>query len=241
MSSRFLDYYKRLSESRQVEDSASLRWLVWGTTEVAMLALWNQHALATSVVLLSLAGVSLGSYVSHLRRHKNNWRIKLALTVAMTYLLITFLSEIGGSYADLRIPLASLFLWLLVLHSFDLPGRKDLLLMVVSSFILLSLASAFSLTTAFLLSILLYLLVAVPTMIVMESGRLKEGALVLEPAAPAGRQGWRETARAAAVACTVILLLGTGVSALLPRNIIMPGCCPSPPHVSSSAAGRMAC
>ncbi len=229
MPSRLLDYYKRLSESRQVEDSASLRWLVWGTTEVAMLALWNQHALATSVVLLSLAGVSLGSYVSHLRRHKNNWWIKLVLTAAMTYLLVTFLSEIGGSYADLRLPLASLFLWLLVLHSFDLPGRKDLLLMVVSSFILLGLASAFSLTTAFLFSILLYLLVAIPTMIVMESGRMKEGALVLEPATPAGRQGWRETARATVVACTVILLLGTGASALLPQEYHYAGVLPFSP------------
>jgi transglutaminase-like putative cysteine protease len=230
MSGRILSRYKRLSESRQVEDSGTLRLLVWGTTEMALLILWRQQAISPSVIFLSIAGVSAGSCLSHLRRHKNNWWIKLLLTAAMTYLLVVFLGEIRSSYSDLRLPLASLFLWLQVLHSFDLPGRRDLLLSVVSSFVLLGLASTFSLTTGFLLSVTLYLLVVIPTLITLESSRLREGALVLEaPADP--RLRWPELARITAVACMTVILLGTGVSALLPQEFNYVGMLPfSPPR-----------
>ena len=56
MSGRILGRYKRLSESRQVEDSGTLRWLVWGTIEMTLLILWRQQALSSSVIFLSIAG-----------------------------------------------------------------------------------------------------------------------------------------------------------------------------------------
>ncbi len=231
MPASALAYYKRLSESRQVEDSALSRWLVWCTTEVALLALWAQRALEPSVIFLSFAGICAGSYLSYVRRHKNNWWIKLVLTAAMAYLLVVFLGEIRSSYYDLRLPLASLFLWLQVLHSFDLPGRKDLLLSVVSSFVLLSLAGAFSLTTGFILYVFLYLVVAVPTLTTLESSRLRDGALVAEAASAAARPRWAELARMTAVACTAIVILGTSASALLPQEFNYVGMLPfSMPH-----------
>ena len=49
-----------------------------------------------------------------------------------------------------RIPLASLFVWVQVLHSFDVPRRRDLSFSVVSSLILVAEAGSLSLGTGFL-------------------------------------------------------------------------------------------
>ena len=49
-----------------------------------------------------------------------------------------------------RIPLASLFLWVQMLHAFDVPRRRDLAFSMISSLILMAEAAALSLTTGFL-------------------------------------------------------------------------------------------
>ena len=123
-----------------------------------------------------------------------------------------------------------------MLHSFDLPGRRDLMLSMVSSFVLLGLASTFSLSTGFLLSTILYLLVAIPALVALESSRLRDGALVLETPA-ASHTRWPELARMTAVTCMTVVLLGTGVSTLLPQQFNYVGMLPfSTPRASSTTS-----
>jgi transglutaminase-like putative cysteine protease len=52
---------------------------------------------------------------------------------------------------EARVPLASLFLWVQVLHAFDVPRRRDLAFSMVSSIILIAEAGSLSLSAGFLL------------------------------------------------------------------------------------------
>ena len=60
------------------------------------------------------------------------------------------------SFDQARIPLASLFLWVQVLHAFDVPRRRDLSFSVVSSLILMAEAGSLSLSTSFALFVLVW-------------------------------------------------------------------------------------
>lgn len=216
MFKRALAYYQRISFDRQAENSISIRCLVWGTMAVAIASLWYQQALSQPILLISWVGISIGSYTSHRRRGKNNWGIKLVLTACMAFLLANFLKEIFHPYYDLRVPLVNLFLWLQVLHSFDLPSRKDLMLSLISSFVLLGFASAFALTASFLLYLLLYLAMAIPALLLMEDSRLKERGQIRVESGPA--HTFRETVKTAPLILLVVTIVALGLSGLIPQH-----------------------
>ncbi len=62
--------------------------------------------------------------------------------------------QLAGSVDQARVPLASLFLWVQVLHAFDVPRRRDLSFSMVSSVILMAEAGALSLSSSFALFLL---------------------------------------------------------------------------------------
>ena len=59
-----------------------------------------------------------------------------------------FLRAVGGirTVDEARVPLASLFLWVQVLHAFDVPRRRDLSFSVVSSTTLVAAGGAIALS-----------------------------------------------------------------------------------------------
>lgn len=128
----------------EVEHSALTRLLTLLTVSVAILA----TILVTEgrgMLALSAIGLSaIGSWISWQRREARNWWIKLILALLMLLALANFLSEIGEQYYDPRIPLANLLIWLQVLHSFDLPRRKDIFYSLWVGLILISVAATTS-------------------------------------------------------------------------------------------------
>jgi transglutaminase-like putative cysteine protease len=58
--------------------------------------------------------------------------------------------HLATSVDEARVPLATLFLWVQVLHSFDVPRRRDLAFSMVSSLILMAEGGSLSLSTSFL-------------------------------------------------------------------------------------------
>ncbi len=229
MFARAIDYYKRISLERHVEDSGLVRWAVWGTMAIAIIALWRQQVLGGTTLLLSFLGISLGSLISYARRRKNNWLLKLILTFPMAYLLLRFLTEVPHSYYDLRLPLTTLFLWVQVLHSFDLPARKDLIISLISSFVLLNLASAFAFTASYVFYIVLYLLLAAPALVLMEASRLKEASWAQKEDAPR-RKSLLDLAKASLAVLTIILVLGIALTSVFPQEFNYLGLLPFSPR-----------
>lgn len=91
-----------------------------------------------------ITGTVAGFWVSWVRREMKNWWIKLLISIFMLYALREFFNDLLINPYDPRIPLANLLLWLQMLHSFDLPARRDLNYSLLVGFILMCLGAFIS-------------------------------------------------------------------------------------------------
>ncbi len=144
------------------EDSRPIRLAVALMVEISVLAVVAQGAVDVATAVGALVLVPVGYAFSYLRRRRPSIVTKLVLAAALLVALGAFLRAVEGarSFDDARQPLASLFLWVQVLHSFDVPRRRDLGFSVVSSLMLMAEAGALSFGTGFLLFLVPWLAVA---------------------------------------------------------------------------------
>ena len=141
---------------REVEHGLTPRALVFLTVMVAILA---TAFTAQSPLFLPSAAISVtlgGSWLSWKRREAKNWWIKLILALLMLVALVNFMFEISDNPFDARVPLAHLLIWLQVLHSFDLPRRKDLFYSLWVALVLISVAATLSREANFSLFLVAY-------------------------------------------------------------------------------------
>lgn len=159
-----IELIRRANATRRPEDSLALRIAVLAAVMTAMMALVAEAAVGIATGALLLVALPLAYWVSYRRRAEDNWHIKLALTFGAIFALFRFLQQLGGvvTLDEVRFPLADLFLWVQVLHGFDLPARKDLNFSLGSSLTLMAVAGSISqdLTFAFFLAAYLAFVVA---------------------------------------------------------------------------------
>lgn len=199
---------------QQVEDSLLLRSLVQvlvslgiasvtvAATGVTQTSLWNLLAIPLSAV---------GAWYSWRRRYQRNVAIKFVIAFGMLMALTAFLTRLLGQPGDTRILLAELLIQLQVLHSFDLPRRKDLGYSMMIGLILLGVAATISQTLAFGPLLLLFLGVALPVLVLDYRSRI--GLL---------NSSWRQLRPQLAprrLGALLVLVLGLGmmIFLLLPR------------------------
>jgi len=134
------------------EDSVTLRVVVAAMVMVALVAVVAQGATDAFTWIGGILLVPIGYGFSYFQRHKANVGTKVVLVVGLLAALGAFLQNVrfAESVDQARIPLASLFVWVQVLHSFDVPRRRDLSFSVISSLILVAEAGSLSLGTGFL-------------------------------------------------------------------------------------------
>jgi protein-glutamine gamma-glutamyltransferase len=100
-----------------------------------------------------IAGIPLAFWFSHWARHRDRFWLKMALAggamVAMVGFFGGFVGVLTGVSSDIQVPLAQLFLWVQLLHSFDVPARRDLMFSLISSFVLVAVAGVFSVSLEF--------------------------------------------------------------------------------------------
>jgi transglutaminase-like putative cysteine protease len=87
-----------------------------------------------------------------------------------------FFRELLSSLYDTRVPLARLFLWVQVIHSFDLPARKDLAYSLVSGVILLAVGATLSTSLLYGAFVLAFLLCSLGALIHMNLSEARERA-----------------------------------------------------------------
>ncbi|QQE66531.1 transglutaminase [Leptolyngbya sp. BL0902] len=198
----------------EVEDSILLRTLVQGLVtvgiaSVAVAAVGVTQASLWNLLAIPLSGV--GAWVSWQRRRKRNITLKFAIALGMLIALAAFFSRIIQEPGDTRIILAELLIQLQVLHSFDLPRRKDLGYSMVIGLILLAVAATISQTFSFAPMLLLFLALALPILVLDYQSRLG-----LKPAP------WRQmrvgpTLRQFLVMMGITVSLGLVIFIFLPR------------------------
>ncbi len=135
------------------EDSVAMRLAVAGAVEIAILAVVLEGGVSGTAALLPLILAPVGYSFSYQQRHRSNITTKVLLSIGLLAAFAQFLQSVrlAGSVDQARIPLASLFLWVQVLHAFDVPRRRDLSFSIVSSVILMAEAGTLSLASSFAL------------------------------------------------------------------------------------------
>ncbi|MGA1622566.1 MAG: DUF3488 domain-containing protein [Synechocystis sp.] len=132
-------------------------------TDIAAQTTWSFWAIPLSII---------GAYWSWRRRKQKNIALKFLLAIAMLAMLFVFLGNLLENLNASQVALAGLLVQLQVLHSFDLPRRKDLGYSMVIGLILLGVAGTLSQTLAFAPWLLLFLAVALPTLVLDYRSRL---------------------------------------------------------------------
>ena len=216
MPGKALDYLRRLSAPHEIEDSRRFRVAAWASVSISILALALQGVASMALVTAAILLVSLGSYVSWRRRYKRNILIKVLIAALTIAALASFLRQVYLQPYDPRLPLAELFVWVLVLHSFDLPRRKDLILSLVSSLILLSLSGSFALSASFAWLVLLWLVAALPSLYFAQLSRLQDLSVSPERATLSS-PSWKRLSFVLIFLLVIISCTGLAIGAVMPR------------------------
>jgi transglutaminase-like putative cysteine protease len=212
----------------KTEESILLRILVQALVTVGIIATDVASGIPEDDVAISLWAVPLslvGATWSWFSRRDRNIPVKFCLAIGMLLALFAFLISLVGELNDTRLILAKLLIQLQVLHSFDLPQRKDLGYSMVIGLILLGVAGTISQELTFGPLLLLFLILAIPTLVLDYRSRL--GILRPEGAGkkPAGKSkqlklwefGPALSAKRFGALLLVIVSLGLGIFAFLPR------------------------
>ena len=134
------------------EDSRAMRVVVATAVEVGIVAVILQGAVDATAAVAAVLLAPVGYAFSYARRRRSGILIKVILAVGLLLALDWFIGHVrfATTIDQARIPLASLFLWVQVLHAFDVPRRRDLAFSMVSSTTLIAAAGALALTTSFI-------------------------------------------------------------------------------------------
>lgn len=176
-SSLFSRWEQRLANLPlpEVEDSVLLRVLVQALVVVGIIATDITAVEATDWQVTSFWAVPaslIGATWSWHRRRKHNIATKFCLAIGMLLTLALFFGRIITELNDTRLALAQLLIQLQVLHSFDLPRRKDLGYSMVIGLILLGVAATLSQTLTFAPILIVFAAIALPVLVLDYRSRL---------------------------------------------------------------------
>jgi transglutaminase-like putative cysteine protease len=197
------------------EDSIPLRVLVQLlvtvgiiATDVASLDVANWAGLSLWAVPLSIVGATWSYY----RRRSRNVPVKFCIAIAMLVALAAFFVQLLNEPNDTRLALAELLIQLQVFHSFDLPRRKDLGYSMMIGLILIGVGGTLSQTLIFAPLLLLFLAIALPTLILDYRSRLG-----LQSSRSFRRIGIDLSLKRLSLFLLVTVALGLTIFAFLPR------------------------
>jgi hypothetical protein len=161
---------------KRAEDSVELRvWVLAAVLVGEVAVLTSGYFGASTGVLVPLLTV-VAFVVSYYRRREKNILIKVMLAFGALAVLAMFFREVLTSLYDTRVPLARLFLWIQVIHAFDLPARKDLTYSLVSGLILVAVGAVLSTSLWYGVFVLAFLLCSIGALVQMNLSEARERA-----------------------------------------------------------------
>lgn len=194
-----------------IEESLLLRVLVQSMVLVGIVA--TDVAASTGMSIWAIPLSFMGAFWSWQRRYKRNIATKFCIAIGMLLALAAFFVGLRAELNDTRLVLAELLVQLQILHSFDLPRRKDLGYSMVIGLILISVACTLSQTMMFGLLLLVFLAIALPVLVLDYRSRLGLGSQLHQ--APLQRAGLSPQRWLGFL--LVILVSGLVIFACLPR------------------------
>lgn len=223
MSSRTVFGLKISAGEKRIEESIPLRVVVALAVMVSMGGLVSQDIVATFVAVTVLIVTPVGFVVSWYRRHHKNIALKVMLAAAALMALVDFLSSLSGasSVEAARAPLAEIFLWVQMIHSFDLPRRKDLHFSLASSVTLMALGGSLSFDSSFLMFFAPWGILSVLSLQISHRRELNErfpdAVVPTVPTGGAGAVAGSFSLRGLLVSLALILVAGSVAFMFAPR------------------------
>ncbi|HEY9812300.1 MAG TPA: DUF3488 and DUF4129 domain-containing transglutaminase family protein [Candidatus Sericytochromatia bacterium] len=214
----FNQFWENLEETpiSQIENSLWLRVFVQALVAVGIIA--TDVAAETQMSLWAVPLSIVGATWSWNQRQSRNIPVKFLLAIGMLLATADFFRNLIGNLNDTRLVLAQLLIQLQVLHSFDLPRRKDLGYSMVIGLILLGVAGTVSETLTFAPLLIAFLAIALPVLVLDYRSRLglvndTKSKSPLKIPALAANLSWRRLS----IFFLIILALGLSIFALMPR------------------------
>lgn len=141
-----MDALRRANAKAPPEESIAFRAAVLVAVLAAAHAVLAQGIGGPSLRVGATAGIASGFAYSHWARHRPGLALKAVLATGVVVAFAAFLQQVlgAGEIVAVQAPLAELFLWVQLLHSMDVPARRDLLFSLVSSLVLIAVAGVLS-------------------------------------------------------------------------------------------------
>ena len=216
---------RRANRVRRSEDSVALRAAVLGAVLTSAVALAAENVIALGTFIIVIILIPVAYWVSYTRRNKDNWHIKIALALAAVIALIRFMGQLRGvgSLDEIRFPLADLFLIVQIIHSFDLPARKDLSFSLGSSLTLMAVAASISQTLTYAIFLLVYFGFCATALALAHRSEVREGATAtLKVRSPSRSKASRSSIGDVARAIAVSGLAGAVLFLVIPQTSNLP-------------------
>jgi len=211
---------KRVNARLPAEESIALRVAVMVAVVVAGLAVTGEGVGGLALQLAVVAGIPAAFAFSHVTRHRDGFLLKAGLAVGVMIAFSRFLHAAtgvgGGSLDQVQIPLAELFLWVQVLHSLDVPARRDLLFSLVSSLVLMAVAGVLSISLTYGVHLLLWAPAALAALVLAHRSELRDLPRLPAEAMAARANVALDVARPVALAIALVALVGTGAFLVVP-------------------------
>ncbi len=220
MSSRTIAGLRPTRRTNISEASIPLRAVVAVAVLISMISLIAQDIVTTSTAVIVLMITPIGFIVSWRRRNSKNIALKIMLAAAALLALADFLKSLSGatSVETARAPLAEIFLWVQMIHSFDLPRRRDLSFSLASSVTLIALGGSLALDSSFALYFLPWGLCVLVALGLGHSSELEEASsAAVRPRVVRGRAAFPGL-RSIAIVLALVLVAGTAVFMFAPRS-----------------------
>jgi protein-glutamine gamma-glutamyltransferase len=178
VSAALIGAVTRANRTLVPEDSVPLRLatlaaVMTGVGALAAEAVVDARTAAAALVLLPVA-----HYVSWRRRQHDNWYMKAAIAIGAIVALVRFFGGFDDvdTFDAIRYPLAEVFLWVQLLHSFDVPQRRDLGFSLGSSLVLMATAASVSQDLTYGAIALVYFLFATAAIVLSNRSVMRQRA-----------------------------------------------------------------
>ncbi len=132
------------------QDVVALRVAACIAVMAGAIAAMREGAGSGALWIAVIVGFPIAFTVGYLVRSSRPLVLRIAQSAAAIGILVVFVGRMGNltDLAALQIPLAQSFLWLLLLHALDTPNRRGLMVVLVASLVLVSLAGVLSISMA---------------------------------------------------------------------------------------------
>lgn len=173
------------------EESIALRVAVLVAVVSAATAVLREGVGELGLTVATVVGVPIAFWYSHHARHRDGFWLKVFLAGGVLVAFARFLTAASdsvqlGNVADVQLPLAELFLWVQLLHSLDVPARRDLLFSLASSLVLIAIAGALAVSLRPGIHIAVWAVAAVASLALAYRSELGDLEAV-RPPPPSGR------------------------------------------------------